>query len=63
LSYQVGPDLESGRLITVLDDYEPELLPIHLVHNEGRSASIKVRSFLDFARDQLRKVPSLNYGV
>lgn len=60
LSYQVGPDLESGRLQTVLVDDEPEALPVHLVHYEGRRASIKVRSFLDLARDRLRQVSALN---
>lgn len=60
LSYQIGPDLQSGHLKCVLEDYEPEHLPIHLVHYEGRRASVKVRSFLDLARDRLRQEPSLN---
>ena len=59
LSYQVGPDLESGQLQTVLEGYEPEHLPIHLIHYEGRRVSVKVRSFLDLARERLRQVPSL----
>lgn len=54
LSYQVGPDLQRGTLETVLEDYEPEPLPIHLVHAEGRRATAKVRSFIDFARERLR---------
>ena len=60
LSYQVGPDLQSGALQTVLEDFEPEHLPVHLVHYEGRRVSIKVRSFLDLARDRLRQSPVLN---
>lgn len=60
LSYQVGPDLRSGALKTVLEDYEPEHLPIHLVHYEGRRVSQKVRSFLDHAKERLRQEPSLN---
>lgn len=60
LSYQIGPELLSGALQTVLEDYEPEHFPIHLVHYEGRQVSIKIRSFLDFARDQLRQSPVLN---
>ncbi|MFS4582779.1 LysR family transcriptional regulator [Phaeobacter sp. C3_T13_0] len=63
LSYQVGPELISGELQTVLEDHEPEQFPIHLVHYEGRRVSTKVRSFLDFARDQLRKSPVLNQGM
>ncbi|MEM8796192.1 MAG: LysR family transcriptional regulator [Pseudomonadota bacterium] len=60
LSYQVGPDLVDGTLQTVLEDYEPEHLPIHLVHAEGRRAPAKIRSFIDFAKDRLRSVSVLN---
>ena len=60
LSYQVGPDLQSGTLQTVLEDYEPEHLPVHLVHYEGRRVSVKIRRFLDLARDRLRQSPALN---
>lgn len=56
LSYQVGPELEAGRLQSVLEDYEPDPLPIHLVHTEGRRAPAKVRTFIDFAKDRLRRV-------
>lgn len=60
LSYQIGPDLEAGRLQTVLDAFEPDPLPISLVHIEGRRAAAKVRSFIDFATKRLRSIPSLN---
>ena len=60
LSYQIGPDLENGTLQTILEDYEPEALPIHLVHVEGRRATAKVRAFVDFAKDRLRSVSVLN---
>ncbi len=54
LSYQIGPDLQSGALQTTLDDFEEEPLPIHIVHPEGRNASAKVRAFVDFAAVRLR---------
>jgi DNA-binding transcriptional LysR family regulator len=60
LSYQIGPDLEAGALQTVLEDHEPEPLPIHLVHVEGRSAAAKVRSFIDFAAKRLRQMAVLS---
>lgn len=60
LSYQIGPDLETGELQTVLNDYEPDVLPIHLVHVEGRRATAKVRAFIDFAKDRLRALSVLN---
>ena len=60
LSYQIGPDLESGAMQTVLEDFEPEPLPIHLVHVEGRRAAAKVRAFIDLASTRLRSVAVLN---
>lgn len=60
LSYQVGPDLEDGMLQSVLEDYEPAPLPIHLVHVEGRRAPAKVRSFIDFAKERMRGIAVLN---
>ncbi len=59
LSYQIAPDVAAGRLRTVLDNYAPDSMPIHLVHAEGRSAPAKIRSFIDFARDRLRADPRL----
>ena len=60
LSYQIGPDLGAGDLETVLNEFEPEPLPIHIVHAEGRIASAKVRAFVDLARDRLRANAYLN---
>ncbi|MEO1721192.1 MAG: LysR family transcriptional regulator [Pseudomonadota bacterium] len=60
LSYQVGPDLLAGDLQSVLEAHEPEPLPIHLVHIEGRRAPVKVRAFIDFAKDRLRATAVLN---
>lgn len=54
LSYQIAPQLEYGQLQTVLSEYEEEPLPIHVVHPDGRHASAKVRSFVDFAVTKLR---------
>lgn len=60
LSYQVAPDLVDGSLQTVLEEYEEEALPIHVVHPEGRNASAKVRAFVDFAAERLRSNSYLN---
>lgn len=55
LSYQVGAELESGQLETVLDDFEEPPIPIHILHPEGRRASAKVRAFVDLAVTRLRQ--------
>ncbi|MCC3304280.1 LysR family transcriptional regulator [Sneathiella sp. HT1-7] len=60
LSYQIGPELGSGGLQTVLSEYEPDPLPIHIVHPEGRSVSAKVRAFVNLARERIRANPYLN---
>ncbi|WP_417811785.1 LysR family transcriptional regulator [Thalassospira alkalitolerans] len=60
LSYQIGPDVQAGTLQTVLEPYEPAPLPVHLVHQEGRRVTARLRCFLDFARERLRHAPVLN---
>ncbi|MGZ5818341.1 MAG: LysR substrate-binding domain-containing protein, partial [Burkholderiaceae bacterium] len=54
LSYQVAEQLRDKRLKTVLNEFEPAQLPVHVVHREGRHASQKVRAFLDMAIERLR---------
>lgn len=54
LSYQVGADLLSGDLQTVLEEFEEDPFPVHIVHPEGRNASAKVRAFIDFVAERLR---------
>lgn len=60
LSYQVATQLVSGELKTVLSDYEGPVLPVHVIHREGRYGSAKVRSFVDMAVDRLRADNALN---
>ena len=63
MSYQVAAHLKTGRLTRVLAEYEPPLLPIHVLHREGRQASAKVRTFVDLLVDQLRSNTALNFGT
>jgi len=60
LSYQVAPQLADGKLQVVLEEFEPEPRPIHIVHREGRFASPTVRSFIDFIAARLRADSLLN---
>jgi DNA-binding transcriptional LysR family regulator len=50
-SYQAEPHAATGRLQTVLVEYEPPPAPIHIVHPEGRHLPAKVRLFLDHVAD------------
>lgn len=60
LSYQVARDLDAGRLKSVLDVYALPPVPIHIIHQEGRMVSSKVRAFVDFMVDRLRADPAIN---
>ncbi len=54
ISYQVASEVASGKLKTVLSEYEEAPLPIHVIHREGRHESAKVRRFVDLAVAKLR---------
>ena len=54
LSYQVADALRSGELAVVLEGFEPEPVPVSLVHAGGRLLPLKLRAFLDFATPRLR---------
>jgi len=59
-SYQIAPLLADGTLVPILEQFEPPPQPIHIIHQEGRLASAKVRSFVDFIVDRLRATPAVN---
>jgi len=60
LSYQIAPQLAEGRVQIILSEFEPPPMPIHVVHQEGRMVSSKVRAFVDFMVDRLRADPAIN---
>jgi DNA-binding transcriptional LysR family regulator len=59
LSYQVEHAIRVGTLVAVLKRFEPNTLPISLVHDNQRRVPLKVRAFLDFAAPRLRARLSL----
>ncbi|ESS73538.1 LysR family transcriptional regulator [Methyloglobulus morosus KoM1] len=60
LSYQIETDLSSGKLQTLLAEFEPPPLPIHVIHREGRYASAKTRTFVDLIVARLRSAQAIN---
>ena len=60
LSYQVADYLANGELKLILQDFETEKSPIHIVHREGRNSSSKIRAFIDLMADKLRADHRLN---
>jgi DNA-binding transcriptional LysR family regulator len=59
LSYQVADHIEKGELQCVLENYEPDPLPVNILYREGRQAAAKVRSFVDLMAERLRSDPAL----
>jgi DNA-binding transcriptional LysR family regulator len=56
--YQVVDAVKCGKLRIVLEKYEPEPVPVHLVHATRGQMPLKMRRFLDFATPRLRKALS-----
>ena len=59
LSYMAASELKAGRLKAVLREFEPEPMPIHVIHHEGKRAPARVRAFVDFCVAGLRGNPLL----
>lgn len=59
MSYQVAPELAAGRLQIVLSEFEMPPLPVHVIHQEGRMVSTKVRAFVDHMVGRLRFHPAI----
>jgi DNA-binding transcriptional LysR family regulator len=62
LSYQVAEPVKQGRLRIVLADHEPPPVPVQVVFADGRRAAAKVRAFVDFAVERLRREAVLQEG-
>lgn len=54
LHYQCSDAVRSGALVIILQGFEVEPLPVHLIHAGQRLLPSKMRVFLDFAADRLR---------
>lgn len=59
LSYQAATELGEGRLVPVLEAFEPPAVPIHIIHRSGPRSPAKVRAFIDLLAEQLRADPTL----
>lgn len=61
LEHDVAAAVNAGKLRIVLNKFELEPVPVHLVH-ASRNMPVKLRSFIDFAVPRLRKALS-NFGT
>jgi len=58
LSYQAASAISRGELKVVLRKFEPEPLPVSLLHTGQGRLPLKLRAFIDFAAPRLRKALS-----
>jgi LysR family transcriptional regulator for bpeEF and oprC len=52
--------ISEGRLMSILDDWSNEPLPIHVVYPQNRHLSAKVRVFVDWATELFSRHPTLS---
>ena len=62
LSYQAADAIAAGRLVPILQPFEPEPVPVHVVHLEGRASPRRTRVFIDDLVDDLRGQQALKQG-
>ncbi|MEM9370480.1 MAG: LysR substrate-binding domain-containing protein [Pseudomonadota bacterium] len=55
-SYQLADHLRDGRLIELCPGLDDRLVPVHLVHAEGRFRAAKIRAFVDAAAKNLHQI-------
>ena len=56
LSYQTAPARAANRLRYLLEEFEPEPLPIHVVYPQARFIGMKVHAFVDHCVAKLRSL-------
>ncbi len=55
--YVVDNDLGAGHLLTVLDDYQPDPVPIYAVYPQRKNLSATVRVFIDYLYTSYQPIP------
>jgi DNA-binding transcriptional LysR family regulator len=54
LSYQITTAVRAGALGVILQEFEPEPIPVSLVYTSQLYLPLKLRAFLDFAAPRLK---------
>lgn len=55
LCYQIQQAMNESKLVTILQDFEPEPLPLSFIYTAARPVSLKLKAFLDFAVPRLQQ--------
>jgi DNA-binding transcriptional LysR family regulator len=59
LSYQVEPEVRSGKLEILFADFETAPLPVQIVYPDARLMSPRLRVFIDWLKQELRSRPEI----
>jgi DNA-binding transcriptional LysR family regulator len=54
LSYQIEAELEDGRLVLLLEPFEPAPSPVHIVYPEARLPAARLRACIDLLAPRLK---------
>jgi DNA-binding transcriptional LysR family regulator len=57
-TFIVGPELQSGRLVTMLNDHHPPTLMLTVLYPPSRHLSAKIRLFTDFLVERFGPHPA-----
>jgi DNA-binding transcriptional LysR family regulator len=49
----LAKEIASGELVSVLEDFLPPGMPVHLIYPRDRRATPKLTSFIDFVMERL----------
>lgn len=58
-TFIVGPALDVGALVTVLDAYRPPVTAVHAVYPQHRQSSLLIHTFADFLKSSLAPLDRL----
>ncbi len=61
-TFLVGEDLEAGRLVNLLPDYEDSSYSVYAIHAHDRHVTPKVEAFVDFLEQQFGDPPHWQCG-
>jgi len=62
-TFHFGDEIETGQIMVVLEDHEPEAMPIVAVYPSRRFVPLKVRAMIDYLVEEFRLDPRLSDQV
>ena len=54
MSYKMEAERRAGTLVVILNEYEAEPLPVHIIHTERKPMPLKLRVFLNWLTPRLK---------